>query len=288
MATMTNLSLDTRGSPDPEVDSISIEKWVEDAINAAPNKQRMRRQLDAVASEAALIRFLHRFVLFNDALAARVPFVAGLIHLTPNVFLDPSEGVDFCRQANGRVAAYVAEAASDEYHLDAEGSGVHQHLSQRFLNGVLTFHRVDRAAFDRDHPLPPVLDRILDEARAKFLDERTAPAIFRALGFHVGLEFFAHQEFNLVDAWLRARFPALVEALEQERGSRSEYIWLALHTVVEIGHYRAGIEALKSALRFYRHPEEKPAMADLIKEGFNAFVDLQSRYYDAILCDPVS
>jgi hypothetical protein len=288
VAAMTNLSLDPGTRSDPEVDSIPIEKWVEDAIDAAPNKQRMQRQLDAVTSDTALIRFLHRFVLFNDALAARVPFVAGLIHLTPNVFLDPAEGVDFCRQVNGRVAAYVVEAASDEYHLDAERSGVHQHLSQRFLNGALTFYRVDRAAFDRNHPLPSVLDRILDEARTKFLDERTARAIFRALGFHVGLEFFAHQEFNLVDAWLRAQFPALVEALERVDGNSSEYTWLALHTVVEIGHYRAGIEALKSALQFYRHPEEKPAMADLIKEGFNAFVDLQSRYYDAILCDAVS
>jgi hypothetical protein len=43
-----------------------------------------------------------------------------------------------------------------------------------------------------------------------------------------------------------------------------------------------------SALQFHRHLQEKPAMADLIKEGFNAFVDLQSRYYDAILCGAVS
>jgi hypothetical protein len=288
VAAMTNLSLDPGTRSDPEVDSIPIEKWVEDAIDAAPNKQRMQRQLDAVTSDTALVRFLHRFVLFNDALAARVPFVAGLIHLTPNVFLDPAEGVEFCRQANGRVAAYVALAASDEYHLDAGQSGVHQHLSQKFLNGALAFYGVDRAAFDRNHPLPRVLDNILDEARTKFLDQRTAPAIFRALGFHVGLEFFADQEFNLVDTWLRARFPTLVANLEREDGNGSGYTWLALHTIVEIGHYRAGIEALKSALQFYRYPKERPAMADLIKEGFNAFVDLQSRYYDAILCDAVS
>lgn len=284
---MTNLSLAPGAGSDRQTDATPIEKWVEATIEAAPNRQRMQRQLDAVASETALVRFLHRFVLFNDALAARVPFVAGLIHLTPNVFVDPAEGVEFCQQANGRVAAYVAEAASDEYHLDAEQGSVHQHLSQKFLNGALEFYRVDRAAFDRNHPLPPVLGRILGEARTKFLDERTAPTIFRALGFHVGLEFFAHQEFNLVDGWLRSRYPGLVGALEQEKPEGSNYTWLALHTVVEIGHYRAGLEALKTALQFYRHPEQKPAMAFLIKEGFNAFIDLQSRYYDAILCDTV-
>jgi hypothetical protein len=288
LAAMTNLSLDPGTHSDPKVDSIPIETWVEGAIDAAPNKQRMQRQLDAVTSDTALVRFLHRFVLFNDALAARVPFLAGLIHLTPNVFLDPAEGVEFCRQANGRVAAYVAQAARDEYQFDERRNGIHQHLSQKFLNGALGFYGVNRMTFDRDYPLTLVLGGILDEARTKFLDERSARAIFRALGFHVGLEFFAHQEFNLVDAWLRARFPALVAALERADGDGSAYTWLALHTIVEIGHYRAGIEALKSALQFYRHPEERSAMADLIKEGFNAFVDLQSRYYEAILRDMVS
>ena len=132
------------------------------------------------------------------------------------------------------------------------------------------------------------MGKLLDEARTKYLDERTARTLFRALGFHVGLEFFAHQEFNLVDVWLRARFPGLVAALEWKDDDGSAYTWLAIHTFVEIGHYRAGIEALKSALQFYRHPEDRPAMADLIKEGFNAFVDLQSRYYDSILCDAAS
>src|SRR5271165_6858407 len=109
MTAMTDLSPDAGTRPDADADSVPIERWVEDAIDAAPNQQRLRRQLDAITNDTAHVRFLHRFVLFNDALAARVPFVAGLIHLTPDVFLDPDEGVAFCRQANGRIAAYVAE-----------------------------------------------------------------------------------------------------------------------------------------------------------------------------------
>jgi len=279
---MNEASLDAFASAEAQAGA-DIDVWIEAAIAAAPNRARLQRRLDAVTNETAAVRFLHRFVLFNDALAARVPFLAGLIHLTPNIFLDRSEHIDFCRQANGRVAAYVAEAARDEYQLDANRNGVHQHLSQLFLNGALAHYQVDRGAFDREHPLPPALTVILEEARTVFLGERSAQTIFRALGFHVGLEFFAHQEFNLVDAWLRARRPDLVQALEA--GEAGSYTWLALHTVVEIGHYRAGLEALKSALRFYHDAEGRPAMAQLIKGGLAAFVDLQSRYYDAILCD---
>jgi len=281
---MTNIEFADRPvAADPTPAAIAIGPWIEQSIAASSNSARLQHQLDAISSDPLLIRFLHRFVLFNDALAARVPFVAGLIHLTPNVFLDPEGGVEFCRQANGRVAAYVAEAASDEYHLIPGKNSIHQHLSQIFLDGVLAYLAVERESFDRSNPLPPVLAGILAEAREKFLDDRRADTIFRALGFHVGLEFFAHQEFNLVDAYLRARHAGLVAVLEQDAGMGPAYAWLGLHTVVEIGHYRAGMQALNAALHYYRDPHDVPRMAQEIKNGFTAFIDLQARYYAAIL-----
>lgn len=263
----------------------AIAGWVETAIAQAPNKARLQRQLDAISSDAGLLRFLHRFVLFNDALAARVPFVAGLIHLSPDLFLEPEPGVAFCRQANGRVAAYVAEAAADEYRLVEGQDTVHQHLSQIFLNGVLAHFGVDCRGFDGNNPFPPALAEMLKEVREKFLLDREPETIFAALGFHVGLEFFAHQEFNLVDAHLRQNYPELVAALTEATSKGQAYSWLAIHTVVEIGHYRAGLRALTTALHYYREPTDAPKMAERIKEGFSAFVDLQSRYYDAILRD---
>jgi hypothetical protein len=36
---------------------------------------------------------------------------------------------------------------------------------------------------------------------------------------------------------------------------------------------------------YYADRARKPAMIARIKEGFNAFVDLQERYYEAILGD---
>src|ERR1700694_6271750 len=78
----------------------SIATWVERTIAAAPNKERLGLQLDSIRDEEAMVRFVHRFVLFNDALAARVPFLAGVIHLTPGLFLDPEAHDDFSRQAN--------------------------------------------------------------------------------------------------------------------------------------------------------------------------------------------
>jgi hypothetical protein len=262
-----------------------IVAWIERAVAEATNNDRLRQRLDSIDTADKLLCFLQRFVVFNDALAARVPFLAGLIHLTPDLFLDEQAEEEFCRQCNGRIAAFVAEAASDEYQITERQNLVHQYLSQQFLQGAFDHFAADPTSFNRRHPLPPALRSLLGEARARFFAERTAGQIFAALGFHVGLEVFAHQEFTLLDAWLRACHPGLVAALERDNGQGSAYRWLAIHTVVEIKHYRAGLEALTFALDSF-HPRDRVAeMEGHIRHGFEAFVDLQGRYYEAILAD---
>lgn len=263
----------------------SIADWVERAIAAAPNKEQLRLRLESIRDDEAIVRFVHRFVLFNDALAARVPFLAGLIHLTPGLFLDPEAEEDFCRQANGRIAAFVAKAANDEYLFTETESLVHQYLSQQFFRGVLDHFGVSGRTFDRQHPIPANLAILLGEARGKYFEHAGAENIFAALGFHVGLEFFADQEFTLVDHWLREHHTELVRSLEAGGKSRCAYRWLTIHTVVEITHYHAGLEALKGALAYYRRTEDTPRMLECIKHGFSQFADLQRRYYEAILCD---
>ncbi len=270
---------------DPAASDQPIDAWVERAVASAPNKVRLQERLDSIESEDALLRFLHRFVLFNDALAARVPFLAGLIHLTPDLFVDRAADEDFCRQCNGRVAAFVAEAASDEYRMTTEQNLVHQYLSQMFFLGVLRHYGLDGRSFDRRFPVPDRLQALLAEARERYFLARGPEQIFAALGFHVGLEIFAHQEFNLIDGWLRERHPALVAALKRGDGVRSDYRWLAIHTVVEITHYRAGLEALKLALETYHRVDDRPRMAACIHEGLASFIDFQGRFYEAILCD---
>jgi hypothetical protein len=263
----------------------SIDAWVESAVESSPNKARLQQRLDSIQSDAALICFLHRFVLFNDALAARVPFLAGLIHLTPDLFVASDVEEAFCQQCNGRIAAFVAQAAADEYQMTDEQNLVHQYLSQQFFLGVLEHFGRGGRLFDRGSPVPNRLRALLAEAREKYFAQRGPDQLFAALGFHVGLEVFAHQEFNLVDAWLKQRHPALVAHLRRDGRSGSAYRWLAIHTVVEITHYRAGLEALKLALDTYYRPDDRPRMTKRIQEGLSSFIDLQGRFYEAILCD---
>ncbi len=256
--------------------------WIEHAVETTPNRQLLQHQLDSIRTKDQLTRFLHRFLLFNDALAARVPFLAGRLHLTQGLFAMPGEGPAFSRQCNGTIAAYVAEAASDEYRMSPSQNLVHQHLSQNFFDAALAFLHEDPSHFDQANRLPEAIQAMLNEARTTLLESARADQVLAALGFHIGLEFFAHEEFNLVDKWLREHYAELVGTLE--RGDNA-YLWLAIHTVVEIHHYRAGLEAVKSATRFCTIEEAETQVPALVRQGFEQFVNLQRRYYGAILVD---
>ena len=274
--------------PDLEIESqhvLDLSARIESFIRTAPNNAFLEAKLRALDKPDRLLLFLHRFLIFNDALAARVPYLAGLIHLTPDVFVDPDAPTGFLGQRNARIAAFVAEAANDEYRMTPGRNMVHQHLSQVFFRGALGFTGKGAAAFEAHHPPSSQITRLIAEARSKFFAAPSSEDLFQALGFHVGLEFFANEEFNLVDQCLCQRHPVLVEALKHGRDGADDYLWLSLHTVVEIGHYRAGLEAVREALALYRDRADAPRMADRIMAGLEAFADFQRRYYETLFAE---
>lgn len=278
--TSTTLAFPESGA----VGAAGIRQFIRDAIERAPNHDLLQRGLEGLRTDDELVCFLHRFLHFNDALAARVPFLAGTIHLHPELFMEPVEDEEFCRRRNAQVSAYIAEAANDEYRMSPGASLVHQQLSQRFFRGVLAHYRLRGSDFDRTHPLPPATARLLHEARSCFFEDATLDTVCAAIGFHVGLEFYADQEFNLVDAYLRDHHPDLVASLTAQSGEEpAPYLWLSLHTVVEMGHYRAGLAAVEDAIRFCAPREASPRMEQRIVEGLSAFAELQQRFYRSVL-----
>ena len=259
---------------------------IEAFIRDAPNNARLAEHLQTLGEPRDLSRFLHRFLLFNDALAARVPYLAGLVHLTPDLFIRRGMKDGFLAQANGQIAAYVAEAAADEYRMVNGRNMVHQYLSQVFFQGVLQQCWPEGAeSFEGAHAISPDIAALLAEARTKFFVAPDAHAIFAALGFHVGLEFFANEEFNLVDQYLRDHHTDMVTALETSDGDLCDYTWLSLHTIVEVGHYRAGLEAVNQAVGTWRDPATASDMAGVILTGLREFADLQQRYYNAVFAE---
>lgn len=248
-------------------------------VAASDNGAALQSVLAGLASGEDLCRFLYAFVVFNDALAARVPYLTGLIHLEPGLFRDRQDsGLEFCSRRNGRIAAWIATAAADEYQMDTKRGRnlVHQHLSQQFLVGALEHFRLSRT-----FEAPTLATDVIHEARSTCFEARTEEHLFRALGFHLALEIFAHQEFNLVDRLLRERYPDLVRDLRARKqgGGVNSYAWISIHTVVEHGHYEAGVKSVEDALRLYAGPRDANEVWTLVCRGFEHFIGLQRRFY---------
>ncbi len=91
-------------SPEKLLAAGQLADWIERATAMTPNRGLLQHRLDSIATTDLLARFLHRFLLFNDALAARVPLLAGRLHLTQNLFVAAGDGPAFSRQRNGTIA----------------------------------------------------------------------------------------------------------------------------------------------------------------------------------------
>jgi hypothetical protein len=255
-------------------------------MESALNVQAVERQLAAISSFGQFIRFIHRFVIFNDVLAARVPYLAGQIHRTPNLFMAQGDAPTWCRQRNALIASYVMKAAADEYRVTSQRNRVHQHLSQIFFRAVLDHYCVRVDDFDVTYPILPPMADYLRELRDVFFDACDAERIFSALGFHVALEFFAGTEFNSVDKYLRANHQDLFEVLNTGPSKHNTaYDWVTIHTFVEVKHFEAGLEAIRDGLRYFIDPTATPKMAEKLIHGFNTFLELQHGYYEMILTE---
>lgn len=249
-------------------------------IDAKQNLEVLHRTLATIQNESELVQFLYQFLLFNDALAPRVPYLAGLIHRSSGVFSAGNQRPEFCQRRNAQVAAFVAGAAQDEYRVTRHRSMVHQTLAQRLFARVLKHYAIRQDKLAEQLVSSNNLERILVAARDTFFDSETDTNIFAALGFHVALEFFASEEFQTVDSYLRTCHPDLVESLAGKSSRENAYLWMSIHAKVEAAHHRAAVRGTRTALRYYAHPERLPLMADRLIVGFNAFAELQRQFYE--------
>jgi hypothetical protein len=111
--------------------------------------------------------------------------------------------------------------------------------------------------------------------------------LFRALGFHLGSELLADQEFSVLDAFLRSRFPLLVQTLEQDSirvdaVDIPAYVWIDCHTRVEAEHRDAAFVAIRNAMEFSQHVFDLEQSRELVLDGFRSFCELQAEFMEAL------
>jgi hypothetical protein len=111
--------------------------------------------------------------------------------------------------------------------------------------------------------------------------------LFGAMGFHVGSEILADQEFVIIDRTLRRDRADLVRALEGMKvellgQKHNAYYWIRIHTGVEAEHFDAALKGVNNALRFYAGPSEADEVKGWILAGFREFADVQGAFMAAL------
>jgi hypothetical protein len=247
--------------------------------------------LSQVEDGLRLIWTLADYIQFNSVFGSGVANLAGQIASRQELFRDAEEPIAMIADRSVEVAAHVFFAAIDEYgDREKRQRGHHRALAQATLKGVAAYFNLTPDVLRRDADGERLMQATIDEVREGYglnrvLDE---PGLFRAIGFHIGSEVLADEEFNLLDEFLRANYPDLVSHLRRNpmligESKNPAYAWIQIHTSVEANHFQAAVTSASLALRYYAGNQTPAAVKDQILEGFQHFAAAQARFMNGLV-----
>ncbi len=256
--------------------------------------ERLRNAFEQAGGDPArLLSVFGRYIQFNSAFGAGVANLAGEIAARQGLFRDADEPVKLLADRASVVAADFFFAAIDEFDDRlTTWRDTHRTLAQAALKGMGAHFGYAPAQLDDVVRLNAATETALGRVWQGYgVGMRLADAqLFRAMGFHAGSEVLADEEFNVIDAVLRARQPALVAALQGMKvelaGQKHDaYYWIRIHTSVEAEHFEAALRGANQALRFYAGPDSIDAVRTHILAGLAEFATVQ-RDFMAALAEP--
>jgi hypothetical protein len=247
--------------------------------------------LAGIEDRAELVWALANYIQFNSVFGSGVANLAGEIASRQDLFRDTDEEVDLVADRSVEVAAPVFFAAIDEFGGQAKGQrGNHRGLAQATLKAIASYFNISPATLNKtaeaDENTLSAIKKVRDGyGLNQALDE---PKLFRAIGFHIGSEVLADEEFNVLDGFLRAYYPELVEYLKKARVSISgtdnpAYAWIQIHTSVEADHFQAALTSANLALHYYAGHQTQTCIKNWILDGFREFATVQTEFMKRLL-----
>jgi hypothetical protein len=267
-----------------------IKPAILNALDESGTQPFLEAILSSVTGSVELVRFIHRYTVFNGNFAGGVANLAGAFHIQQHLFRDTDETIDHCADRSSEIASYIFLAAEDEYAVrDGGPRWTHRGLGQLFLKETLQYFHISDGQFSNNFKLTPTIDRILEEVIEgyKINQADSELVLFGALGFHIGAELLADVEFNVIHKFLEAGHSGLTQHLTRvDIGHQlNAYQWVSLHTYAEKEHFDGAIVAAEKALQYYVGTRPNRVVESEILEGFESFVRLQQHFFESILED---
>jgi len=247
----------------------------------------------AFADDRALLRFFGRYVDWNGWFGAGVATLAGEVGRSRRMFLDLEEEVQVCADRSIHVASYFFDAARDEFddsatpHRDA-----HRTLAQASVKGMAATLGL-LGEINELLTVPTWLEKLGQDVLVGYghLRPETRHNLFAAMGFHLGSEVLADEEFSLLDQGLRLARPSLVSELLQLRvplagANHPAYYWIGIHSGhgggVEADHFEWAVAGVRAALEF-TPPSERGAAREAVLTGFDQFAALHRVFFERVV-----
>jgi hypothetical protein len=253
-------------------------------LESHKGNQLFAQALQQLDSNEDVIRLLGSYIQFNSVFGGGVASLAGQIAVQQDIFRDPDEADPIADRSN-EVAAEIFFAAIDEFGgLASTNRKTHRMLAQATFKAARNFYGLDLP--ELAEYLSSTTRRVLDGygVNQTLSDEK----LFRAIGFHIGSEVLASEEFRLLDGFLRERHPDLVEYLKKNKvgvnGAKlNSYFWIVIHTTVEADHFNAGLIGANKAIWYYAGPESKSRVKRWIMDGLEEFASMQTDFMRHLL-----
>jgi hypothetical protein len=266
--------------------------------------QRVRSVVDeSITDLPMLVRFMQRYTAWNICFGAGVSTLSAKIARSTALFRE-SGFPPAVADRSVLVASYFFDAARAEFN---DGStrhrDTHRCLAQAFLLGLMKHAETANpifgdAAFLEKLFAPPVwltgLGNHVGTGYGLGSPDDLA-SIFRAMGYHLGSEVLADQEFTHLDSAFRDQQPDLVTELEAAQieiaGQAHEaYFWLRAHSALgdsaEADHFKWAVKGVHRAFDYLPESvhEELRGQIDL---GYLEFARDHEVFFSKVNADPL-
>jgi hypothetical protein len=249
--------------------------------------ERMLRQLTA---NCDFFRFFARYTYFNSVFGAGVANLVGDIARRLELFRDPQEPARITSDRSVEIAADFFATIVDEFAGKSESrQPTHRRLAQTALKSVSVFFGYEPASLNDPGSLNTSTLSATKEVLAGYgiLKQMDEMELFEAMGFHLGSEMLADEEFRILDAFLKSRFPELLEFMNNSprifNGDFGAESWVCLHARIEADHFELALSGSNRAIEYYAGTNNRTDLKAWTLEGFAKFARVQATFMENLM-----
>lgn len=247
------------------------------------------------------LKFFERYASWNGFFGSGVASLAGKIGRSRQLFLDPNEKFLPLADRAVYVASFIFDAARDEFNDSYTAwRDTHRCLAQSMVHAVAGYYFKGKYSSEQEMynylnslmKSPLWLEAINSRVAVGYGNGSpdTLEFIFRSIGYHLGSELLADQEFSLIDKEI-AKYPEFQQYLKTstyhvDGMDHSGYNWLHIHSgggnAVEADHFAWAVQGINHAFE-YTNKDLHPMLKKWVLDGFKNFEEDHQEFFKNVM-----